>query len=67
MSNAMKFIVKSEKRHVRIRIDISLDKPEDSGPIAPPSEPSMLLDDNTPIYLYIAVVSSIVYAWLHDH
>ncbi|KAJ9102896.1 hypothetical protein QFC20_004862 [Naganishia adeliensis] len=55
MSNAMKFIVKSEKRHVRIRIDISLDKPEDSGPIAPPSEPSMLLDDNTPIYLYIAV------------
>lgn len=59
ISNAMKFIVKSEKRQVRIRIDISLDKPEDSAPLTPPSEPTMLLEDNTPIYLYIAVVSSI--------
>lgn len=64
ISNAMKFIVKSEKRQVRIRIDISLDKPEESAPLTPPSEPTMLLEDNTPIYLYIAVVSSIFHARL---
>jgi hypothetical protein len=54
----MKFIVKSDKRQVRLCIDISLDKPEETGPITPPSGPTMLLDDNTPIYLYIAVVST---------
>lgn len=54
----MKFIVKSEKRQVRICIDISLDKPEESAPIMPPSEPTIFLEDDTPIYLYIAVVST---------
>lgn len=57
ISNAMKFIVKSETRQVRICIDISLDKPGISEPILPPSEPLEVLEAGTPVYLYIAVVS----------
>lgn len=58
ISNAMKFIVKSQKREVHVCIDISLEKPDDSGPIVPPSQlPTRVLENNTPIYLYIAVVS----------
>ncbi|KAJ9104455.1 hypothetical protein QFC21_001950 [Naganishia friedmannii] len=56
ISNAMKFIVKSQVREVRIRIDISLEKPDDNGPIIPPSQISTkVLENSSPIYLYIAV------------
>lgn len=54
----MKFIVKSQRREVRVCVDISLEKPEEGGPIVPPNRPCpKILESNTPIYLYIAVVS----------
>jgi signal transduction histidine kinase len=59
ISNSLKFIVKSETRRVRVCIDISLDKPGDSDPILPPSEPSEVPEAGSPVYLYIAVVSKL--------
>lgn len=60
ISNAQKFIIKSDTRRVRITIDISLDKPEQSEPILPPSEPPEELEAGTLLYLYIAVVSMLI-------
>jgi hypothetical protein len=59
ISNSLKFIIKSQTRRVRVCIDISLDKPGDSDPILPPSEPSEVPEAGSPVYLYIAVVSKL--------